>query len=327
MAALSERENAVVERHLAEAGLVDGARVHQWDNAVSVYYHDSGRLWVHRDNPRKQAYQELVFHARHSVANTLTCSHPLKFWDLRRHATPRETARVQGFPDSFRLPKARVHRLFANAVGVPCARHAVSCVVDEEDPTLRFVDLCAGIGGFHVAATQAHPRAECVGFSEIFLASVRCYRDNFPDAPALGDATRVTEWPACDLLCAGFPCQPFSNCNNRVMRADHAHKDFFHVVLDAIRATGATRVVLENVPTLLTNGRERWDELRDALQDELGFRLDAHVLNAHDFGLPQTRRRLYIVGRRDGVPPRPLAEHARRPGATLGDICEHQSPG
>lgn len=318
-AMLSEREASVVRRHFAKSGLQDGARVPQWRGARSVYYADSGKMWVHRDNARAQALQELVFYASWSVAGCLTCSHPLKFWDLGRHATPRETARVQGFPDRFRLPETRFHRLLANAVAIPCARFAVSRVLARGE-AVTFVDLCSGVGGFHVAVAQASAKARCVGFSEICGAAAACYEANFPSTPALGDARRAA-WPACDLLVAGCPCTAFSVCNNAERRAHHPLRDFYKVVLRALRETGATRVVLENVPTLLTNGGDEWAKLLRGLR-RLGFALDGAVLDSVEFGLPQRRRRLYVVGRRDGVAPKPLADAPTTRATTLRDILE-----
>ena len=325
-APLKPKDLAIIDKHFASAGRADGGRVEQWVNGISQYYADSGRLWVVKDNKRRHMYQQHFYHSVNSVASTLICAHPLKLWDLRRYATPRETARLQGFPESFTLPATRYNKLFGNAVAVSCARFAASHVCDETEE-IRFVDVCAGIGGFHLGVTGACPRAKCVGFSEICPAATACYRANFPDAPVLGDATQAA-WPACDLLCAGFPCQPFSTCNTRTGREEHANRDFFLVVLDALRATGATRVVLENVPTLVFHGAERWAELQHTLSSELGFAIDYAVLNAHDFGLPQKRKRLYIVGRRDGVLPRPLEADKPVPEArpTLETILDAQCP-
>ena len=91
---------------------------------MSVYSARTGRLWVHNETPRRQAYQEHVYVASWSVCGTLTCSHPVKLWDLGRSLTVRETMRVQGFPDTFVPPRARAQRLLGNAVAVPCAAHA-----------------------------------------------------------------------------------------------------------------------------------------------------------------------------------------------------------
>jgi site-specific DNA-cytosine methylase len=281
---------------------------------------------VHNDTPRKQALQELYFHSADSVACTLTCAHPLKFWDLGRHATPRETARLQGFPETFVLPQRSCSRLFGNAVAVPCATHACSrlTAVDAEDGAavpLRYIDLCAGIGGFALAVHATWPHAQCVGFSEILPAAVACYRANFPDAPALGDATKVAQWPLADLLVAGFPCQPFTSCQSAERRETHRSRDFFAVVLAAIQSSGASRVVLENVNTLPATGGHRWDALRQGLTD-MGFALEWSVLDASHFGVPQARKRLYLAASRTGVPPRPMERETTRTRPTLRDILE-----
>lgn len=320
---LNERELGVVRKHRAESQMRDGVRVVQWPGACSVYYEATGRMWVAYDTARRESYQELYFFSTRSVCGTLTCSHPLKFWDLERPATPRETARVQGFPEHFVVPATRYHRLLANAVAVPCAAHAVSCVVDAADAPLTMVDLCAGVGGFAFAAHRAcggADRVECVGFSEVLPAAVKCYRANFPDVPALGDATAIVEWPRCDLLTAGFPCQPFSHANSRERRASHTKRGFFETVLDAVAGTACSRVVFENVVGLRNS--PVWTVLCDSLRD-LGFTLDHAVLDARDFGLPQARKRLYLVGRRDGTPPRPVANVTPTPHtATLADVLE-----
>lgn len=324
---LNTRERGVIARHLAEASPepgappAEGVRVRQDERRWSTYR--QGKLWVHDDTPRKNGVQELVFYASTQTVpiGTLTASHALKWWDLGRYATARELARLQGFPESFHVPTTCVARLFGNAVAVPCAAHACSRLVDDDEGPLTFVDVCSGIGGFHHGMVRACPRARCVGFSEIAPAAIACYRDNFPDAPALGDAlARDTTWPACDVVLAGFPCQPFSrNSHDANKRASHVHRDFFEGVLRVLDVTGATRVVLENVPTLPRNGPEQWQGLCEGLA-RLGFVVEHAVLDAADFGVAQTRRRLYMVGRRDGGVVRPFAPPGTR--GVVGDVVE-----
>jgi len=163
-----------------------------------------------------------------------------------------------------------------------------------------------------------------VGFSEILPAASRCYAANFPTSPSLGDAEKVSQWPKCDVLTAGFPCQPFSSACNANIRNAHAKRDFFQVVLRAIRDTGASRIVLENVPTLLTMGRPQWERMCTALRDECGFSLSHQILDARAFGLPQARKRLYLVGRRDGTTP--VFPHvACGRVSTLSSILQHDA--
>ena len=122
------------------------------------------------------------------------------------------------------------------------------------------------------------------------------------------------------MLLAGFPCQSFCTAISRERRATHPTRDFYEVVLAAIAHSECTRLVLENVPTLITAGGGRWEALCHGLC-ELGFALDHAVLDAKDFGLPQARRRLYVVGRRAQGAMRPLADYAPR-AAALRDIVE-----
>ena len=289
---LSKRELEVIDRHASASGMQDGVRVRQWDGAWSVFYEDSGRLWVHNDTRRKQAYQELYFYSSGSVVGTITCSHPIKLWDERRYLTPRETARLQGFPDSMILPDAQYSRLFGNAVSVGCAAFAISRVCDAAE-TIRHLDVCSGIGGFSFALDMRVYTARNVGFSEVMKAAKDCYTRNFPDSPDLGDARSAT-WPECDLLTAGFPCQPFSCSNTRDRRSRHESRDFYRIVLDAALRSNATRVVLENVVSFKTLGRDKFEELVTTLESR-GFWTSCSVLDSGDSGVPQRRKRLYIV--------------------------------
>lgn len=324
---LSDTERKVIERHRSEAGIedgsfVDGLRVHQWENATSVYFASTGRLWVHNNTARKQALQELYFHSMRSICNTLTCAHAIKFWDLERHATPRELLRLQGFPDWFKTPLSCATRLVGNAIAVPCAAHACSCVVDRDEQGVTHVDLCAGIGGFTCALSMACPGSTCVGFSEINTAAIKSYRHNYPDVPELGDAeSDAVQWPQCVVLTAGFPCQPFSSANSRARRDAHEKRDFFQTVVDVIQKTNAQRIVLENVQNLLTVGRERFQSMTRQLQ-AVGFTFDYAVLNAKDFGVPQHRKRVYIVGRRDGGVIHSISAYDASTPTCIGNIVE-----
>lgn len=331
---LSARAQDVLRHHTETVGIdvsldgrartfENGVRVRQWEGASSVFFEDTERLWVHNHHPRLQSFQELYFHSVRSVCNTITCSHTVKFWDLRRQASVREHARIQGFPDTFVPPERRWNKCIGNAVAVPCARHALSRVVDDGED-VRHLDLCAGIGGFSVALAQVTSRVSETYFSEIMPAAIACYSKNFPTARPLGDAYAVTEWPRVDLVTAGFPCQPFSTANTYKSKAD-TRRDFFEQVLVAIRESGAARVVLENVPHLRTmDGGARFDRILDTLHS-WGFRVDHAVLNSAEFGVPQVRKRLYICARRDDDGPmRPLSDYAPCAPAVLGDIIDRE---
>jgi site-specific DNA-cytosine methylase len=301
---LAERDHQILDRHFggrSPSELKDGERVVQWEGMESIYNSGTGRIWLSSTSvPKKHTPQQFYFHCVNSTAGTLTRAHKVKLWDRRRLLTPRETARLFGYPEDFSLPARQYNRLFGNSVAIPCVRYALSLVLDGSERT--HVDMCSGIGGFSVAASSFG--LKCVGFSEIFRPAIECYLTNFPGTPAIGDAKNVESVPRCDLLTAGFPCQPFSNANSITSLDKHDNIDFYKTIVEAIRKSECTKIVLENVSNFLTVGRERWYDLKRSLTD-LGFHVEACVLDASDFGVPQKRKRVFIVGKR-GTPPLPF---------------------
>lgn len=166
--------------------------------------------------------------------------------------------------------------------------------------SLRFVDLFAGLGGFHVALERLGHR--CVLASEIDPELSRIYALNFGIRPE-GDIRSISlkDIPAHDVLCAGFPCQPFSKAGQQAGLSCSKNGDLASIVVDWARAVRPSYLLLENVPNLLRHdsGRTwRWfsQELRHA-----GYSLDARVLSPHEYGVPQIRERLVIVGARGGL--------------------------
>ena len=313
MATLSERQLQIIDRHFQHATPDAKQRVPQWTNASSMFDPATDRLHVHKQYPSKSGYQEHVFEGARSCTNALTSSHPLKMWDHRRFATPREVARLQGFPDTFVLPSLGFTDLFGNATAVPVA--ACACAALGDTPR-TMVDMCAGIGGMHLAAQLAFPGIRCVGFSEVKPSAVACYQANFPKVPSLGDA-HTARWPRAELVTAGFPCQPFSRSMH--IKGVHRHLNFFEIVLQAIDGTGAKYAVFENVTALLARGAEQFEALCEALHTR-GFHTTYAVLNAADFGLPQTRRRVYIVANKRSVPE--FAPRTPMKRVTLGNILQ-----
>lgn len=164
---------------------------------------------------------------------------------------------------------------------------------------LRFVDLFAGLGGFHAAlARLGH---ECVLASEIDPELRQLYRLNFGILPE-GDIRAIVprQVPNFDLLCAGFPCQPFSKAGTQVGLNCERNGDLASVIIEWIRTYKPRYFILENVPNLERhdNGRTwRWldRELRHA-----GYPfLQKRILSPHQYGIPQNRDRLFIVGARE----------------------------
>ena len=194
---------------------------------------------------------------------------------------------------------------------------------------IRFIDLFAGMGGIRLglekALTDAGLESECVFTSEIKDHAVGILKQNHPEDVITGDITKVDAdaIPDFDVLCAGFPCQAFSSAGNRDGFADTRGTLFFDVER-IILAKKPKGFILENVEGLVNHNGGRTLSVILGNLDIAGYHVSYRVLNAVDFGVPQVRKRIYIVGVRKDISktPVPLSEFpvVRR---TLGDILEH----
>jgi DNA (cytosine-5)-methyltransferase 1 len=166
---------------------------------------------------------------------------------------------------------------------------------------IKFIDLFCGIGGFRFAAEQVFSKyglpAKCVFSSDIDSYAREAYQANFGEYPA-GDVTQVhaNDIPNHDILFAGFPCQPFSIIGNGKGFNDTRGTLFF----DIARILAAKRpkaFILENVKRLIGHDKGRTlKKILHILRDELGYTVYYKSLNALDYGLPQKRERVIIVG-------------------------------
>lgn len=157
-----------------------------------------------------------------------------------------------------------------------------------------FIDLFSGIGGFHVAATNNG--GSCLLASEIDQPARKAYESNFKIKP-LGDISEIdaTTVPDHDMLCAGFPCQPFSIIGNRLGFDDMRGTLFFEIVR-ILQKKMPSMIVLENVKQLSThNKKQTINRIIESL-NHLGYKTYWKVLNALNYGLPQKRERIIIVG-------------------------------
>ncbi len=186
---------------------------------------------------------------------------------------------------------------------------------------VRFIDLFCGIGGFHLAAEQVCQerglQSSCVFASDIDPDAQNAYEANFGMRP-VGDITQVTAQniPDHDVLFAGFPCQPFSICGDR-KGFDDTRGTLFFDVARILKEKQPAAFVLENVKLL--RGHDKGRTLAVIMQTlhDLGYQAEWRVLNALDFGVPQRRERILIVGFREphpfvwpvgGVAMKPLSE-------------------
>ena len=170
-----------------------------------------------------------------------------------------------------------------------------------------FIDLFAGIGGFHLAFHNLG--AECVFASEWDNAARLTYETNFKKiSPKIfdkghfvGDITKVNKKsiPDFDILCAGFPCQPFSQAGYRKGFADIRGTLFFEIA-EIIKIKRPKAFFLENVRGLYTHdGGRTFETIKRALMDDLGYSFHHSIVKASDHGLPQHRPRLFMIGFQD----------------------------
>ena len=205
------------------------------------------------------------------------------------HTLPMPTA-LASFPSS------------ARAVGKRAAHNA-----KRSKKQLKFIDLFAGIGGFHLAFHRSG--AECVFASEWDEYARRTYEFNhrhispdlFKKGNFVGDITQVdpTSIPDFDVLTGGFPCQPFSQAGFKRGFADTRGTLFFNIV-NIIDVKRPAAFFIENVRHLYAHDDGKtFLTIKKVIEDELGYSFHAKIVKASDYGLPQFRPRLYMVGFRD----------------------------
>lgn len=170
---------------------------------------------------------------------------------------------------------------------------------------LRFIDLFCGIGGFRIAFEQACTAqgivTECVFSSDIDPFCRTSYTANFHEDPH-GDITGIDEKdvPEHDFLMAGFPCQPFSIIGAMRGMEDTRGTLFFDIAR-IINEKKPSAFVLENVKQLVSHNQGETLKIILHSLNRLGYQVFHKVLNALDFGLPQKRERIFIVGFKNSV--------------------------
>lgn len=166
------------------------------------------------------------------------------------------------------------------------------------NPKFKFIDLFAGIGGFRIAMQSLG--GKCVFTSEWDEQAKKTYEANFGEVP-FGDITKEETKKfipdGFDVLCAGFPCQAFSIAGKRGGFEDTRGTLFFDVA-EIIKRKQPKAIFLENVKGLFNHDKGKTlKTILNVLREDLGYFVpDPQVLNAKDFGVPQNRERVFIVG-------------------------------
>jgi len=163
---------------------------------------------------------------------------------------------------------------------------------------VRFVDLFSGIGGirlgFEQAANSLNIKTECVLSSEISIDAQLVYEQNF-NHKSLGDVRLIEKLPEHEILLAGFPCQSFSHAGKKEGFGDTRGTLFFEItrLLDTYRPQA---FIFENVRGIYSHDEGRTlATIKHEIQKR-GYSFDAFLLNSANFGLPQNRVRIYLVG-------------------------------
>ena len=169
---------------------------------------------------------------------------------------------------------------------------------------LKFIDLFAGIGGFHLALHNLG--AECVFASEWDEHARKTYELNFKEKSYelfekgnfVGDITQVNKKniPDFDILCAGFPCQPFSQVGYK-KGFDDTRGTLFFDIAEIIKIKKPKAFFLENVRHIYKHDEGRtFSRIKNVLSKDLGYSFQEFIVKASDYGLPQHRPRLFMIG-------------------------------
>lgn len=187
---------------------------------------------------------------------------------------------------------------------------------------MKFLDLFSGIGGFRLGL-EAHGH-ECVGFCEIDRFARESYKaiHNTEGELELHDITAVTDeqWRklrgTVDIIAGGFPCQAFSIAGKRKGFEDETRGTLFFEIMRAAKQIQPSILFLENVKGLLNHDRGRTFRIILQAMDELGYDAEWQVLNSKDFGVPQNRERVFLIGHLRGTGGREIFPIGSADGAT-----------
>ena len=220
-----------------------------------------------------------------------------------RILTIREVARLQSFNDDFEFAGSTTnqHQQLANAVPPLLGKAIAENLVKSLDKIydFSFIDLFCGMGGFRIAFEKQG--GKCVFSSDIDENACITYETNFNEYPK-GDITKIEskDIPDFDILCAGFPCQPFSIAGKRLGFEDTRGTLFFDVAR-IIKEKKPKAFILENVKGLANHDGGNTLKVILHTLSELGYSFRYKIINALDCNVPQNRERWYCIGFRNDL--------------------------
>ncbi len=187
---------------------------------------------------------------------------------------------------------------------------------------LKFIDLFAGLGGFHLALSKLGH--ECVFASELMPELQSLYKTNH-GIECAGDINQVdiSSIKPHDILCGGFPCQPFSQAGSQQGFNDEKDRgNLFYKIMEILEQHKPEFVFLENVPNLKSHDNgNTYKVIKETL--ETLYEVKDDIISPHYFGIPQHRTRIYIVGRlksKGGLKDFQFPDHTQRPECSINDI-------
>lgn len=159
---------------------------------------------------------------------------------------------------------------------------------------MKYFSAFSGIGGFELGIGK---NAKCIGYSEIDKYAIKIYQSQFPKHKNYGDITKIKakELPDFDLFVGGFPCQSFSVAGKRRGFEDTRGTLFFDIAR-ILKEKKPKHFLLENVKGLLSHDSGRTFKTIISTLAKLGYRVEWQVLNSKNFGVPQNRERVFIIG-------------------------------
>lgn len=157
--------------------------------------------------------------------------------------------------------------------------------------------MFSGVGGFELGIKRAAKDWNCVGCSEINKYAIQIYQKHFPNHNNYGNAEKINakELPNFNLLVAGFPCQSFSIAGKRKGFAD-IHGTLFFEIARILKAKTPRTCLLENVKGLVNHEKGRTFKVIIQTLVKLGYSVEWQILNSKQFGVPQNRERVFIIG-------------------------------
>jgi DNA (cytosine-5)-methyltransferase 1 len=190
--------------------------------------------------------------------------------------------------------------------------------------TVKFIDLFCGIGGFHQGIKNVLSDAECVLASDVDKNVQKVYEDNY-GVKVRGDICEITDVPECDMICGGFPCQPFSVAQWKDAKAfKDPRGNMFFEIMRLVDIRKPSCIFLENVANLITI--EHGEVIKTIIEslETRGYHTSYKILNVKNFGIPQNRERVYIVASLNKTFDFSVLESTRI-GSSITDILDETS--